>query len=497
MTLDEKLYLNGINGATGEYLVPPMDLAQLEEMLTGRAAPGRAGGAPEDDDPNDPSQMSWLRRLWHSISQPHLGLPLDVNPEDVRESGWAVVFSSDEDQAVKDALAPLVEHRRRQIGDDSKVKVLEYRGGESRARWLARHGVGAGSVEPSKVPFYLLVVGDPSKIPFVFIHHIDVEYCVGCLHFDTAGEYQRYVESLIAYENGQARPRSREAVFFGTRHPFDKATQLSADHLVNPLAGGASGPEGGAGAAAEWGFQTRKIWGDAARKEALAGVFGPGAGAARPAFLFTASHGMGFPPNDPKQPKAQGALVCQDWPGFGSIGPEHYFAADDVPGAGDVHGLIAFCFACFGAGTPARDRFLHRPGTPPPAIAPKPFFSPLPKRLLTHPNGGALAWIGHVERAWGYSIVTPNAGAQLLPFRNAVGRILTGQPVGYAMKDLNERYAALSTSLSSMLEEKDFGVPVSNFELAAAWVERNDAEGYVVFGDPAVQLRVSDLAAAT
>jgi hypothetical protein len=495
MIPDEKLYLNGIDGATGQYLVAPMDLAQVGEVLTPSTAPPPppAAGGVEDDNPNDPAHMSWLRRIWRTISQPHLGLPLDVDPGDVRQAGWAVVFSQDEDQAVKDALAPLVEHRRQQIGDDSKVKVLEYRKGEGRAGWLARHGVGAGTVEPTKVPFYLLMVGDPATIPFVFVHQIDVEYCVGCLHFETPAEYRRYADSLIAYEKGEVPPRSKEAVFFGTRHAFDKATQLSADYLVSPLAEGTPGTDKTQGVADKWGFRTRKLWGDAASKEALAGVFSPGTAGVKPAFLFTASHGMGFPKDDPKQSKAQGALLCQDWPGFGTVGPEHYFAADDVPAESSVHGMIAFCFACFGAGTPARDRFLHKPGTPPPAIAAKPFFSPLPQRLLAHPNGGTLAWIGHVERAWGYSIVTPNAGAQLLPFENAIGRILTGQPVGYAMKDLNERYAALSTSLSSMLEERDFGVPVSNFELAAAWVERNDAEGYVVFGDPAVQLRVSDL----
>jgi hypothetical protein len=96
-----------------------------------------------------------------------------------------------------------------------------------------------------------------------------------------------------------------------------------------------------------------------------------------------------------------------------------------------------------------------------------------------------------VERAWGYSIVTPKAGAQLLPFENAIGRILKGQPVGLAMKDFYERYASLSVSLSSMLEQISFGATVEDSELTSAWIARNDAEGYLILGDPAVRLRIA------
>jgi hypothetical protein len=109
------------------------------------------------------------------------------------------------------------------------------------------------------------------------------------------------------------------------------------------------------------------------------------------------------------------------------------------------------------------------------------------------PQGGALATIGHVERAWGYSIAGPQGGRQLQPFQNAIGRILVGQPVGYAVKDFNERYAALSTNLSSLLEEIGFGAQVTDDELFRTWIERNDAQNYAVVGDPAVRLRVEDM----
>jgi hypothetical protein len=37
-------------------------------------------------------------------------------------------------------------------------------------------------------------------------------------------------------------------------------------------------------------------------------------------------------------------------------------------------------------------------------------------------------------------------------------------------------------------------VKVPDSVLASRWVERNDAEGYVVVGDPAVSLRANELA---
>lgn len=196
---------------------------------------------------------------------------------------------------------------------------------------------------------------------------------------------------------------------------------------------------------------------------------------------------------DINQRALQGALICQDWPFLTPVTPEYCFAACDVPDDADVHGRITFHFACYGAGTPSFDRFMHKPDQPPPPIADKPFISAFPKALLAHPRGGVLACIGHVERAWGCSIVTPWAGTQLMPFQNLRRRLALGQPVGHALTYFNQRYAALSTSLSSMLEQTGFGACVPDQQLASAWVERNDAEGYLIIGDPAVSLRVAGM----
>jgi hypothetical protein len=114
-------------------------------------------------------------------------------------------------------------------------------------------------------------------------------------------------------------------------------------------------------------------------------------------------------------------------------------------------------------------------------------------RRQTLPPNSALAVIGHIERAWGTSITGLSRGqvrSHIQPFENTLGYVLTGKPVGYAMKDFHERTASLSTLLSQMLEDVRYGGQVSDTELASVWLGRNDARNYILLGDPAVHLRV-------
>jgi hypothetical protein len=422
---------------------------------------------------------------WDTISQPQFGLPFDVRPENVGEAGWGVVVSTEDDTGVLNQLEPLLRRRCEQTGD--RFRILEHRPGETWHAWLGRHEVGPGTIDPTKVPYYLLIAGSPSLIPFSFQYLLDVEYAVGRLHFDDAAAYRDYADAVVAYEAAAAPAHDETAVFFGTRHPFDAATGSSADHLVAPLAG-SFGP-GGRFERVVGPGRTLTVVGETATKQALAEIVDGRGAYGRPALIFSATHGMGgWPSGHPEQRLRHGALLCQDWPGFGRIDPTYYYAGSDLDAEARLHGMIAFFFACYGAGTPQQDPFAHKPGTEPPVIAPEPFVAALPQRLLAHPGGGALAVIGHVERAWGYSFVFGEQ-AQLIPFQNAIGRILTGQPVGYAMKDFNERYAALSANLTGVLEDVGHGRTGALDTLARLWTERNDAQNYILLGDPAVVSR--------
>lgn len=469
---EAKLVFNGIDGTTGDYLLPPLTAHQVSRLAQGYGIDGE--------------QLQELRAR-HQQLQPTYAVREGVDPNDLAETGWGVVFAHGADPAIKDALGELLAHRREQAGD--RFRIFEgadgYRPGESKDAFLRRHGMGPGPADPDRVPYYLLLVGDPDAIPYRFQYQLDVQYAVGRVHFDTVEEYASYARSVVTAERGEVR-RARSAVFFGVRNDGDPATAMSADDLVAPLAT-ALGKQFGA-VPNSWRITLIEPAG--ATKARLLGLLG---GKDTPAFLFTASHGVGFAPNDPRQHAQQGALLCQEWPGPGHMEQAHYVAADDIGDDARPLGLIAFHFACYGAGTPRLDDFAHLSGEHMPAtIADRAFVAPLPRRMLAHPRGGALAVIGHVERAWGCSIRWGEAGAQIEAFRSALHRLLAGHRVGSALEPMNGRYAEISTDLGTALEDIKFGRRPDDQMLAWMWTANNDARAYAVVGDPAVRLAVGD-----
>ncbi len=80
---------------------------------------------------------------------------------------------------------------------------------------------------------------------------------------------------------------------------------------------------------------------------------------------------------------------------------------------------------------------------------------------------------------------------QITAFQSTMDRLLMGHPIGHAIEYFNERYAALSSELTSTLERQSRSSNADPYELAQLWTANNDARGYIVIGDPAVRLPVA------
>ncbi|UCG25759.1 MAG: hypothetical protein JSW55_07160, partial [Chloroflexota bacterium] len=476
-----ELYFNGINAETGEYDFPPMDGEKLTGLLFDKSDREKMAQA-------KPENFNELRAKWQQKQTATYGVVEGVEPDKLEQAGWGIIFAHDADPAIKEALSPLIQWREKST--DGLCQVYEgnergHRPGESKTNFLKRVGnKGPGPVNPEKVPYYLLIAGDPNRIPYRFQSQLDVQYGVGRIHFDTIDEYANYAQSVVTAESGKVK-LPRTGTFFGVESPGDKATELSTKYLVEPLFEKFQGKREDR----LKGWEFSKFMKEQANRKHFSEIL---LGDKTPAFLFSASHGMGFPNGDRRQAAQQGALLLGDWggPGSGPIKRDWYFAADDLDETSNLLGLIAFFFACYGGGTPQYDEFAKQAFKERAEIAPSNFLAQLPTKMLSRPRGGALAVVGHVERAWGFSFVWPGAGAQMEVFESTFESLLSGKPIGLAMEYFNERYAELSTVLADEVEKIEFDDAYDPYEVAGMWTANNDARGYALLGDPAVRLPV-------
>jgi hypothetical protein len=531
--MSELLYFNGINGATGTYGVEPMtgeefydhitreryekpeysdaleyrrnqerlkkideeeselraEKENLEAVGIAKGSGGQAKRLAELE-----AQAKGLQRERRDMESK--GVKFGVDPNDLAQSGWGMILGTSRPLAsqVEEALKPLLDLRKGQTEHFQIYKEGQgYASGWTAGRFLAAHGGArlADPADPDKVPYYLLIVGSPEEVPYSFQYQLDVQYAVGRIDFgDDLDAYANYARNVARVENGTAKPASN-ATFFGVANPNDRATKLSTDHLLLPLY------ESLEGKYPRWQFDLTQ--GDEATKANLLRLM---SGPEPPSLLFTASHGMEFPVDDPKKRQVphQGALLCQDWPGpsswRGEIPQDFYLAGDDLTNDVNLLGLIAFFFACYGAGTPLYDEFSRQAFKERRAIVEKPFTAALPRAMLSLANG-ALAVIGHIERTWSVSFLGTRQDEQTTVFESAIAHLLQGYPVGSALEYFNSRHAALSTQLTTALETEgkadySFGDAAPDpYEIAAMWTANNDARGYVIIGDPAVHLPVA------
>lgn len=461
------VYSFGIDGLTGTYLEPPMSEREFSERIS-----------KQQRNSSEERELAWsLDQLFRRRGPDRRPMP-GVDPKNLASSGWGIIFAPSTPNSVRDALLPLIRHRKEQANQGGKnfFQELEYQPQETKDSFLRRLKVPRGPADPRTLPYYLMIVGSPEEISYEFQYLLDLQYAVGRLYFEEAEHYGAYADSVLRAEEGEFDVRP-EATFLGVRNRGDEATGQSFDQLIEPLARELS--EDGAG----WAIRLLED----GSKESLKRLFG---GEETPALLFTSAHGLRLPSDHNGQKTHQGALISQDWSG-GSVVAKQCLAAPDLGADARLRGLIAFLFGCYSAGTPAHDNF------PPEAfrssrLAPTPMVAPLAQALL---KGGALAVLGHVDRAWTHAFAAPKLVRGHIHFLAFLQSLLDGHPVGSAMDWMNERFAEASTELTQLLDPRKERHPAGGepeppdpAKVSGLWRVQNNARNLVVLGDPAVRL---------
>jgi hypothetical protein len=411
-----------------------------------------------------------------------LGIPDDMPPAALDKTGWCVVWADDVGTEVRAALEPLLALRRGESG--AYFKELDWTKTDVSARAWLRSNLAGITVDPGKVPYYVLLVGSPSRIPFARQCELaGMGYAVGRLDFgEVTAQYRTYADGVVA---AASRHAPRQIAFWATRQ--DAATIASHDHFAKHLAYGERDATEAwhAPAAASHGFSTlARLDGDAKKAELLS------LWQSAPPLWVTASHGIGVAATRANAAATQGALLTQDW-ALGTPTEDQLLRAADVTCAANLQGSIGLLMACFGAGTPAADDF---PWTSPQDrsqaaayFSGTPFVAALPQRLLSLESGPAQGIVAHVDRAWSLSFAPDVAGDRNGAFRSLLSRLMGQARLGHAMGALAARHAELSVPLTAALASAQS----DDAELGALWLEQRDARNYLVLGDPACRLELA------
>nr|HRC86361.1 hypothetical protein [Thermoanaerobaculia bacterium] len=317
-------------------------------------------------------------------------LPTGLDPNDLAQTGWAVIYPKGKRGERQEALHRLLERRGQQAGE--LFRELSFTPGQDIREFLWREaGESAGTIDVRKLPYYVLLAGNPEELPFELQYQLAINHAVGRLDFDDLNDFHRYSEHLVATERDGAR-RQRKLGIFAVEDSSDPTLETLSRHLVDPLGKRLAGYH-------SWDLLCCR--GAGADRQALENLLSE---ARSPGVLLVASHGAGCSSKGSEQKALQGALELRTaGPAGGGLMPSTFSAAE-LPREADLGGLIAFLFACWGAGTPRKDNFpfvkngrarlcrLH-----PDELSDQPFVAALPKKLLAQ---GAQAVVGHVDRGW-------------------------------------------------------------------------------------------------
>jgi hypothetical protein len=430
----------------------------------------------------------------------HLGTDYSVDdPNDLTQAGWGVLFASDADPAIQAHLQPLIDLRKGQVQDPSLFKIFSgstgVLPGQTAASWAQQRGVSlTAPVNPYQggVPFYLLIVGSPDRISFEFQALLKMQWAVGRLYFDNVEDYGLYAQKVVEYESKTFTPvQSKNSALWVTRNYGDAATAI----LCGLISQDFLAPNNMLGARRQ--FNLSPFMADKATKPQLIEILRGNVSGGPPAVIFTGSHGCEYSAANPDtQRRLQGAFATQEWVPGTPASPDNQFCADDIPPDAKLQGTMGFLFACFSGGCPVQSTYYVLQNCTPVNITPVPMIASLPQALLSR---GMLAMIAHVDMAFPYAFQDTNGTPQTGAVRTPLELLMGGKRAGLAADALSIMWSARAAQLAMAQSQSPAGPgAAANFyspnpALGQMTIARDDARNYIVLGDPATQLRISDL----
>lgn len=431
----------------------------------------------------------------------HLGTDYSVDdPNDLTQAGWGVIFASDADPAIKAQLQPLLDLRQKQVQDAKLFAVYEGAAnggvlpGQVAASWAQQRGVSlTAAVDPYQggVPYYLLIVGSPDRIPFEFQALLKMQWAVGRLAFDDVEDYGRYAQAVVQYESPAYQPVQRKnAAVWVTRNYGDLATAMLSGAICQDFLD----PANTLGSRRQ--FNLDAFPNEKATKAQLIEILRGNLPGGAPAVFFTGSHGCDYSGSDPAiQRRYQGSLATQEWMPGTPGNTTNQFSADDVPSDAKLQGTMGFLFACYSGGCPTDNNYYFNADGSKIPVAPAPMIARLPQVLLSR---GALAIIGHVDLAFPYAFQDVSGTPQVQALRTPLEMLMRGKRAGLAADSLSILWSSLSAQLGVALGANPAASAAaatssSPSPLAQLTIARDDARNYIVLGDPATRLRVADL----
>lgn len=424
-------------------------------------------------------------------------------PGDLVRQRWGVIApAGDAGDRLIDAIAPLIEQRRRQQGPVRVYRVPRRMTADEAVRWKKRV-FRTGADTDDELPRYQLIVGDLDEVPLALQQVQASDGFAGRIAFDDLDGYRAYATKVVRWEDRPATATAADAILHVVRDGT-AATRRGCDALIAP--------------GAEL-LRRRRAAGDVAYCELrVTGSDRPSpdellasAPAERPGVLLSLCHGVGV-----ARPRAGGdarsrAVRQRRDQGALSFGAGGALTGADFAGRGFLPGGIWVAVACFAAGTVETSDYHHwldtlrRAGHAGSEIGhvldtlahERPFIAAVPKTVLADPEG-PLAFIGHVDLAWSYSFFDLDDQPRRRPARlvSVVQSLLNRHRAGVAMRKLLQVLAEVNTELTSLRDahERAGGPAIGDAERsrrAHLWMLRQDLAGYVLLGDPAVQLPIT------